>query len=220
MKFIQKGTEPPEWKEHRTTPGAGFDAIPKLKDALLKEQGYICCYCMSKIKRALTLEEQHERADYTDRELKNDMKVEHLKPRRHREKLLDYSNLMAACKGNFLGISHCDTLKGEEELILNPMDRRLNVESIIKYKSSGEIDVDPAYERDVYQLLNLNHPILRENRKEVLETVIQELKKEGFAKAAILRMHQKYLDRDKAGKFHPYCMFIVKFLEKKLRQHK
>lgn len=39
---INKSREPREWTEYRLTTGVDYEAIPELRKALLKEQGYIC----------------------------------------------------------------------------------------------------------------------------------------------------------------------------------
>ncbi len=49
MRKINKGNEPLKWTEHKSTPGATYQRIPELADALLKEQGSICAYCMRRI---------------------------------------------------------------------------------------------------------------------------------------------------------------------------
>jgi hypothetical protein len=52
MKRIIKGSEPSCLLQYRQIDGANYDGYhPKepLKKSLLKEQGYICCYCMGRI---------------------------------------------------------------------------------------------------------------------------------------------------------------------------
>lgn len=49
MILITKNKEPKEWTEYRNTPGVDYQAIPELIQSLLKEQGYICAYCMRRI---------------------------------------------------------------------------------------------------------------------------------------------------------------------------
>lgn len=46
---IAKNKEPKEWTEYRNTPGVDYQSIPELVESLLKEQGYICAYCMRRI---------------------------------------------------------------------------------------------------------------------------------------------------------------------------
>ena len=82
--------------------GEEFKPIKQaLEDALLEEQGYICCYCGRKIERGK-------------------MAVEHFKPKSiHKSSTFDYTNLMASCKCSkeaFFsfkkpGFEHLDTIE-------------------------------------------------------------------------------------------------------------
>ena len=87
MKFIKKNpiNEPADVIEKRNTPGSTFDDLPKksLREALLKEQGFICGYCMQRI--------------YNDG---NVTKIEHWEPRNSANEK-KYMNLLAVCSGNF-----------------------------------------------------------------------------------------------------------------------
>jgi uncharacterized protein (TIGR02646 family) len=69
MKYITKENEPNSLIEHRTKEHSCYDNIPTdakkvLKEALLSEQGHVCCYCMKRIHF-------------------EDMKVEHWKPQKY-----------------------------------------------------------------------------------------------------------------------------------------
>ena len=103
MILIEKGSEPHEWTKYKLTQGAEFRAIPELKDSLLKEQGYLCAYCMARID-------------------KDHMKVEHFKPQSlYPQDILAYGNLLACCLGKTQDESHCDTSKGNAEISLSPL---------------------------------------------------------------------------------------------------
>jgi uncharacterized protein (TIGR02646 family) len=84
MKRIVKGKEPKSLLEHRLKSFADYDNYPekdKLRESLLTEQGYICCYCMQRIDDS-------------------NMKIEHWKSQDDYPELqLDYNNLLGACKG-------------------------------------------------------------------------------------------------------------------------
>src|SRR5271154_1540480 len=52
MKLIKKGKEPPGLREYRSDPFAtyeGYSGKDELREALAREQGFLCCYCMSRI---------------------------------------------------------------------------------------------------------------------------------------------------------------------------
>jgi uncharacterized protein (TIGR02646 family) len=198
MKFITKGGEPAAWKAYRETPGVDFDAIPELKEALLTEQGYICCYCMNGIKE-------------------DNMKVEHYKPRSIYPALkMDYVNLFAVCKGDFCVDKHCDTKKKNTELIIHPANPKNNCEGIIGYSSNGLLTYPVQYRVDIEETLNLNNSVLVSNRKEALFGAATALKKLGYKKVIIQKQIDKYRNRNSNGKFQPYCNAILWLLNKKL----
>ncbi|MBN8852780.1 MAG: TIGR02646 family protein [Sphingobacteriales bacterium 50-39] len=197
MKFIIKQEEPQAWRDYKRTPGVEFQAIPELKASLLQEQGYLCCYCMSQI--------NSER-----------MKVEHFKPRRYADLIMNYANLFAACTGNFCSDKHCDTRKEDEEIVINPTDARNNCEQIIGYFSNGKISYPPNYYRDVVEILNLNNSVLISNRRAALLGAALAIKKANYNRAFITRMIQGYSEKDENSKFKPYCNAILWLLRKKL----
>ncbi len=91
-----------EYKEH----------FFKIRETLVKEQGYICCYCQQRIN--------------IEREKMPAMKLEHFKPKELYQDLeLNYTNLLAACKGYDQDKTHCDSCKGGKELqeIPNPANQ-------------------------------------------------------------------------------------------------
>ncbi len=92
MKYIKKGKEPSSftaWKKEQQlknhTPNwKRFKQSVKndVFDALLREQGYICCYCGSRISR-------------------NKCHIEHLKPKgidTYKHLMFEYTNLLASCQ--------------------------------------------------------------------------------------------------------------------------
>jgi uncharacterized protein (TIGR02646 family) len=205
MKLIIKGNEPDAWKAYYNTEGVTKYTSPnsELKHALLKDQGYICCYCMSRISF-------------------DKMVVEHFKSRdNHKEKRFQFGfdNLLASCTGNFHTDKHCDCRKKSEELTINPTDIKNNCESIIGYKwSDGGLTYPPQYKNDIEEILNLNNPVLKRNRKEVLEAITSVLSLKKFSKSECQKQLKKFKEPNNEGKLQPYCIVGIRFLEKKLRQ--
>lgn len=199
MKHIRKESEPSAWRAHRTTPGASFEANAELKESLLQEQGYICCYCMSRISA--------ER-----------MKVEHFRPRRYTESIMEYGNLLGACLGTSNQYLHCDTNKADQEISINPTDR--HCESIISYSPNGRVKFPEAYRVDIEATLNLNNPILIANRKAALDTTLDLLKRanRGFSAGNLERVRTKFQSKDSNGRYSEFCQIVVWWLSKKLRQ--
>lgn len=146
------------------------DGYSVLKQFLLKEQQSLCCYCMSKI-------DEHS------------MVVEHYKPKdKYGDYTLDYSNLLASCKGQTGIHRHCDNKKENTELqkIPNPSNHKANIRinQIIDYSYSGEVKIKDALDKnlsqvekcaflkDINDVLNLNNEELVRARSSKLKYII------------------------------------------------
>jgi len=190
--------------------------LDDLRKQLLEEQGYICCYCMSRI-------------DYPY------SKIEHFKPRSiYREKQLDYSNLFIACCGkridkkkfsdcktrkekSSLQKEYCDTKKGKNEL--KHIQLLTDIENNLKYSKSGLIFSDNTQiNKELNDILNLNYDVLKRNREDTLNQIIIELNKNNWSVSYLKSTINKYKNKNSKGKYRPYCEMIVYFLSKKLRQ--
>lgn len=208
MKRIVKGKEPQSLLEHRLKPHTDYDNYNEkdnLRRALLTEQGYICCYCMQRI---------------SDKK----MKIEHWKSQDEYPDLqLDYNNLLGACKGGEGSpkhLQHCDTKKGNTEITINPLDTIKNCEDFIKYRGNGEIcSGDEAINSELDEVLNLNQTLVN-NRREVLELVIQKLTKErpkgNWTAAMLTQKINEWSNKQENGKYKPYCQIVIYHLKKKL----
>ena len=120
MKFIEKNlsNQPVSLVKHRQQPHATYDGYREkddLREALLQEQGFICCYCMRRIQNALVLK----------------MVLEHFNPQNLYDGTiegkpnltLDYNNILASCTGGEKGHKkqyHCDEAKSHFEITLCP----------------------------------------------------------------------------------------------------
>lgn len=154
MKHIVKQEEPQgfvTWKvggQNRTYRGLNRNYRIKsvLRNSILEEQGYICCYC--------------------ERELKdNDRHIEHFKPKdsnKFPQLQLEYSNLFCSCQVNLEKGEplHCGNSKGnwfDEAFLISPLDP--NCESRFKYTFDGQIlpnDENDDGAKITIEKLNLN----------------------------------------------------------------
>jgi len=235
MKYIVKSkTEPPTLKKYRLTPNATYSGYQKnldnplhrgqgskgtakisdLKDSLLKEQGYICCYCMQGI-------------------TETNMKVEHFKSQTTYPHLqLSYGNMLAACKGIGLKDSqHCDTSKGNQEISLDPTNFTKNCERILKYLSNGRIyandsiiDNNPVIDNDLCKILKLNLQSLCDERRAILKALQKGLEikspNNSASKSATIRLLKQKLkewsSKDSQGRYRAYCQVAVFYLQKRI----
>ncbi len=213
MIHIQKGTSPKKFQEFKQqNPQSHFDDMPPdiklaLRQSLLKEQGYLCAYCMSRI---------HDR-----------VKIEHYETRNPQNEL-EYSNLLAVCTGNSAGnqreYQHCDTKKGNKHLHVNPQ----NIDHIkqISYRSDGTIYAkdNDDFNADLNFTLNLNdeHGYLKANRKRALDVLKKKIlsnfgdKVGGHVFAE--KLLKTYLCKNRSGERTPYCGIIIDYLTRHLKK--
>ncbi len=188
-----------------------------LRSSLLREQGYLCGFCMARIgTNPLTTKIAHI-FPRNPIEQKNKERVE-------KENLdLDYYNMLATCDGGE-GLpprqQHCDTKQGNTILTVNPADRQRNCEEMIQYTSDGQIHSgDPDICHDLQETLNLNEETLKKNRKAAYEVVIKKLSARFPHRSFTRRQLQNEIDRYsqlKNGEYAPYCQYVIFFLQKKL----
>ncbi len=178
------------------------DKADNLRKQLLEEQGYICCYCMSRIDCSHS-------------------KIEHFKPQtKNRDLQIDYQNLFIACsggEGSKAKEQFCDTKKGESAL--KHIDLLSSVKSINYLKGARNISIssiDKNIDKEINDILNLNVNVLARNRREVYDRVMKNLKSRGYTIASIQKT-LNYYQTQHSGKFEPYCEMVVYFLTKKLK---
>jgi TIGR02646 family protein len=204
MILIRKGSEPNEWTEYKLTSGVEFRALPELKDSLLKEQGYLCAYCMARID-------------------KDHMKVEHFNPQSlYPDDTFTYGNLLACCQGKTQGEPHCDTSKGDDEIKLSPLKPSC-VDTLSYEFGTGAIkSSNEDYNHDL-DTLKLNAHIIKQNRHAALRAVITDLQKKKqrgleFNSSTISHQLKIWRSVNEKGKRKAYCGIVIYFLEKRLRK--
>ncbi len=211
---ITKGREPSEWTTIRNTPGISYEDAPKdaLREALSKEQGGLCAYCMRRVHSASGTQ--------------TTTRIEHLKPRKQSleegnpHETLAYNNMVLCCDGDIEknGIFHCDRSKKDSSLSFSLFDQA--VFSTITYSSkNGTIkSSNPHYDKDFNEILNLNHPRLEKNRLAVIKGIVQEMGKKKWRKKDVTDKLLYYSNITANGNLPPYCGVIIWYLNKKLRQ--
>lgn len=202
---INKGLEPTEWTAKKATPGfTVYEPIPELRDALLIEQGYICAYCM----RRIPTKDLNENAT---------SKIEHLLSQDNRPDLqLTYSNMAICCPGNLNDESHCDKLKGHQSVTFNLHSSALQ-DSINYSSKDGDIKSSNAnWNNEIENMLNLNHGMLKQNRKNALSGVIEVLKVKGWTTASVKVQLKKWSTVDSEKKYRPFCGIVIWYLQKKV----
>lgn len=211
MRTIAKGAEPASLAAHRKTTHSdygNYTAKDELRNALVREQRGLCCYCMSRI-----------HAD------PRSMKIEHWRSqRRYPDEQLMYENLLGACRGEEgerAAAQHCDTSKGDKTLKWNPANPAHRIERRISFDPDGAIRADDTeFQRQLDEVLGLNVAKLRYNRRAVLRGIedwwkrIRLVRDRARRDRLVMRERARYVDGD--GDLPEYCQVVVHWLDKRL----
>lgn len=211
MRQIVKGAEPASLTTHSHTSHCDYDNYgPKgdLRYALVTEQRGLCCYCMGRIRTGSTT-----------------MKIEHWQCQsRFPDEQLKYRNLLGACLGGIgqpLRLQHCDTRKGDSDFMYNPAEAAHHIQTRVKYEMDGSIHSNDAeFNGQLDQVLNLNHPLLKSNRRGSLDAVLDWWSREkdriggSVPRQLIVKKRDEHVSG--TGQIAAYCPVAVWWLEQKL----
>jgi len=209
MRNIVKGAEPKSLEEHRHSVVASYESYEdkqSLRTSLVAEQRGLCCYCLSRI-----VADPYK------------MKVEHWQSQKNfPERQLHYPNLLGAClgsEGKPTHLQHCDTRKGDLAFSMNPADPNHDVERTLHYDKDGTIrSNDLMFNSEVNEVLNLNVPLLKNNRKAVLLRFITFSKKGNWNDSWLEKKLAEWGGDSGTGNLEEYCQVIVYWLRKRLQR--
>lgn len=216
MIYIRKGREPESLTVYRKQAYATYDGYGKkeeLRESLLKDQGYLCAYCMRRIEN--------------DRRY---MKIEHWKPQSQlgtEAEKLDFGIMLGVCdgcRGSADEYTTCDEHRHDTELFVNPLDRTMMAS--INYDREGYIkSTDERIEHDLNHVLNLNCKQVSSkivlNRKSVYEECYERMKKlqaEGNWKKSMLQKVLRYYETQTNGKYREYVGVPLFLLNKYMKR--
>jgi len=208
MRTIKKRNEPDSLTHHRLAAHADYDNYADkdtLRQSLVSEQRGLCCYCLSRIRAAA-----------------GEMKIAHWHSRDlHPDEQLVYVNLLGACMGNegqSFGQQHCDSRQGNRDISRNPANPKHQVEKFIRFEGDGRITSnDQVFDNELNEILNLNLPFLKNNRKAALDAFKATLVKRGeLQRTTLERWLHEWNGEAHAGELKPFCQVIVYWLHKRL----
>ena len=136
-----------------------FSAIKKeIRDALCKEQGYICCFCMRRI-------EPNEHST----------QIAHIQNQAaHQLEDCEYKNFMGSCSTS----NTCNAAQKNRDLKYNPTDKIHPIENFIRYEPDGKIISDDLeFNEQINKWLNLKFHLLEKNRSAIYRSINELLKK-------------------------------------------
>lgn len=206
--FVEwKHGESEDWKPSWKALDGERGVKSQLRKTLLKEQGYICCYCTMRINE----ENTH---------------IEHFIPRSDLEKgselELDYANLLASCDGvqedPYSDKRHCNARKGADLIPISPTDE--DCESYFRYDIDGGIlpTKEPGKKEraeKTISTLNLNINRLRSMRKEKIDSIFfdEENNRLDLTHQEVELIIHQFNKRDKDGRFEPFCSAVISILQ-------
>lgn len=182
-----------------------FDSFKKLKQAMLREQGYICCYCGQLIKDSTYI-------------------VEHVLPKsKYRHLAAEYENLLLSCKPtqeeeterkkaggnkkNNIKYWHCDKLKDDKVLNYTPLQEDCSSHFI--YLENGEVKGDDTLANADIKTLGLNCNYLKNRRYNAIFGAIFDEDNTLISNEEMKQYAASVMDRKQDGSFIEFCFVIA-----------
>lgn len=214
MKCITKGASCPEfeaWKakaDDEWQPSYNNLQNPekrKLHEALLLEQGGVCCYCG----RAISLGDSH---------------IEHFRPQEQREDLaLDFANLHASCirelvPGAPLHCGHAKANNFDEARAISPLEAGCEGRFIYSPQNgaiypSERTDQSAAY---MVELLQLDISFLRDRRAQALGRAFDDNFVASASNAELKELARVYRQPDASGRLTGFGHVLARYAEQLL----
>lgn len=215
MLYIKKKTEPLALTQAKRNGLQCYDEMTTdVKDAIRKqlaeEQGYLCAYCMRRM-RLETMQIEHYVAQHpTDGDYDPALTI-------------DYSNMLGVCPGNkgeYLPAKclTCDQHRKYKPLTVDP--RNADSVALVLYMANGEIySKHPSVNEDLQNTLNLNCEAvyLPQNRKAALDAlkgkIYTDCKNKPGTKAYFQRLYTYLSSQDILDE---YLGILLSYLQKRI----
>lgn len=173
----------------------------ELREELLTEQGFICCYCNQSINN------DHNTI------------IEHLQDKDSNNNLtFEYNNLLASCNGGQKDPkpkeSHCDAAKEDKEISVTPLE--VDCETHFYFDISGEIFSNTEKGEETIARLNLNIKKLKGLRAGAIEGIVFE---DDFDIISDDKAHivlEDIYQQEEKGNFKEFCFAIKNVIEREI----
>lgn len=163
-----------------------------VKQALMVEQGYICCYCERRL-------------------MDDDSHIEHFRPQSDPQTdTLDYANLLCSCQDQLMkgDPRHCGNRKEDffdEQLLISPLD----ADCAARFSYSGNGEIQPANEddnsaRETIRRLGLDIPKVNALREKAIEPFLDG----ALSDIELRQFVTGYLQKDSQGMFGEFWTSI------------
>lgn len=201
MKFIVKHEEPKAFIDWKAMANADWQPTYRdlrgnvkktVKEALMSEQGGLCCYCERRLAN-------------------NDSHIEHFRPQSDPVvDPLDFTNMLCSCQDQLKkGVPrHCGNLKDnwfDDSLLISPLDP--SCESRFAFTGDGEISPELSTDiaaSETITRLGLDIPKLDALRAGAIEPFLEESLSENEMRQFV----SGYLQKDRNGMYGEFWMTI------------
>lgn len=206
MRYIDKSAEPPDLVEFKAA--ANENWTPTYRDldkqpiraALAREQGYLCCYCGSRVG-----------------ERQGDCHIEHFVPRSIDRGLeLDYRNMLACCMASDKDPpvpAHCGGARGNKPVVVSP----LLPDCAVYFTFGSDGRIEPAQDlakhaaaEETIKNLCLDIRRLKEARSAAIDGALQGL--DTLSAGEWRAEAEKYDVPELDGRLEPFCFAIQQVL--------
>jgi uncharacterized protein (TIGR02646 family) len=195
MKHIIKNPESAEFTEWKAQENANWKpSYDKLRgtqksavhQSLMREQGYICCYCEQRL-------------------YEEDSHIEHFSPQhRDSQAALDYANMLCSCQRKLLRREprHCGNLKDdsryEPQLLASPLEPSCE----LRFSFDGDGCINSTYTvdlvaRETIRILGLDIQKLNAMRKAVIDQFLDDT----LTQEEVDQLVSAHLAKDNEGKY-------------------
>ena len=208
MKYIKKTFPPTSLEKYKTIERACYDDMPpetkdEVRNSLINEQGWLCCYCGKRIV-----------PDHLS-------VIEHLLPKgipQFSHLQLEYGNLLCSCDGGENDRKgktktekrefpqHCDDKKNNAILKITPLDN--NCEEHFSYDEEGNIYGDNSEADDAINVLGLDCSTLTHLRQAAIEPYVKYEASKSEWLEIIEDMKQLH-----NGQFRPFCFAVISYIQ-------
>lgn len=207
MKYVEKQEVPQsfeQWKAQAngnwqpTYAGLQNPEKAQLQDALLNEQGWVCCYCGRSI---------HQKNSH----------IEHFRPREHHpDKALSYDNLHASCiretsPGSPLHCGHAKRNVFDEARAISPLTP--DCERQFRYTLDGQVIPENDSAAYMSDLLKLDIEFLSERRAQILHGVFDNDFLENASTEELIILRDGYKQRNANGRLPDFGHVVERYAE-------
>lgn len=189
----------------------------RLRNILLLEQGFVCCFCGIKLG---TISKKNRILQIKVMPKAHNVRLAHIHPRSSCKcSDLDYTNICASCNTEPTIHTHCDIAQGDRLLPISPLHKKC-LNHFHFNSALGTIEPHPKLKQDqekkarnTIDILNLNSVDLKNSRLKAMEAFEEEFEKaineDYINKKLYSKIYHKLSKRDRKGTFNEFYFIVI-----------